>query len=204
MRPQRHRVVAWKKENGYGVELVDVKLDVDRLAADGVAIGWHPLPYRLEFSLDTAPGWVTSRLQVTTKGDGWSRSLDLRRSKVGAWTVTASASGDADLQRPGGDAKSLAGAVDCDLALCPLTNSMPVLRHEFLRNEGSVDFLMAWVSVPDLSVHAVAQRYTSLGDEGDSCHHVEYRAMDRGFVSELLFDADGLVLDYPKLAKLVA
>ncbi len=48
----------------------------------------------------------------------------------------------------------------------PLTNSMPVLRHGMLRSGGPVDFLMAWVSVPDLSVHASPQRYTFVRAEG--------------------------------------
>jgi hypothetical protein len=49
----RHRVVAWDKEDGYGVELVDVSLEVDRLATRG--IGWEPLAYRLEFRWTGAP-----------------------------------------------------------------------------------------------------------------------------------------------------
>jgi hypothetical protein len=80
---------------------------------------------------------------------------------------------------------------------------MPVLRHDLLRQEGSVDFLMAWVSVPGLSVHPVAQRYTRLGDDGHGRQRIEYRSIGRSFVSELLFDSDGLVVNYPHLAKSV-
>lgn len=199
----KHRVVSWSKEKRYGVELVDVALSDDRLTSVGVAIGWDPVPYRLEFSLETTHRWVTTRLYVTTRGQGWDRTLDLQRSNAGAWMVSASSTGGPDLQPPGGDAASLSGALDCDLGLSPLTNSMPVLRHDLLRKDGSVDFLMAWVSVPGLSVHPVAQRYTRLGDNGDGTQRIEYRAIERGFVSELLFDVDGLVVDYPHLAKLV-
>ena len=28
------------------------------------------MPYRLEFTLETGPGWITTRLDVTTRGDG--------------------------------------------------------------------------------------------------------------------------------------
>jgi hypothetical protein len=68
---RRHRTVTWDKEDGYGVELVDVVLDPGRLAARGVAIGWDPVPYHLEFTLETGPDWATSRLEVRTRGDGW-------------------------------------------------------------------------------------------------------------------------------------
>jgi hypothetical protein len=197
----RHRVVAWDKGNGYGVELVDVDLGVDRLTAGGIAIGWEPIPYRLDFTLETGPRWVTARLDVTTKGDGWSRTLVLRRSDSGIWTVDASAVGDVELEPPGGDPTTFAEALDCDLGLSPLTNSMPALRHDLVRQAGAVDFVMAWVAVPALAVRSSAQRYTSLGEAPGGGWRIEYRSQD--FVSQLLFDADGLVVDYPQLGRAV-
>jgi hypothetical protein len=197
----RHRVIAWDKEDGFGAEIAEVELAGDRLAATGVAIGWDPLPYRLEYTLETGAGWVTTRLRVTTRGDGWRRALDLRRSDAGVWTIVASAGGPLDLESPGGDVASFAEALDCDLGLSPLTNSMPALRHDLLRKDGSVDFVMAWVAVPGLAVRASAQRYTTLGDAGDGERRIEYRSRD--FRSELLFDADGICVDYPQLGRAV-
>jgi hypothetical protein len=92
-------------------------------------------------------------LLVTTRGEGWSRKLDLRRTRAGRWSVRTSTSGAVDLPPPGGDVTHFAESLDCDLALSPLTNAMPVLRHGLLENGGPLDFVMAWVSVPDLSVH---------------------------------------------------
>lgn len=90
----------------------------------------------------------------------------------------------------------LKGALDCDLAWSPLTNPMPVLRHDLLRGGGSVDFLMAWVSVPDLRVHPSAQRYTFVRRDGG--HSViRYESISDGFTAEIVFDSDGLVVDYP-------
>lgn len=197
----RHRIVAWDKENGYGTEFVEVELAADRLSAEGVAIGWDPLPYRLEFTLETGPGWVTRRLDVTTRGDGWQRHLDLRRSTTGPWTVEAAATGNrgVDLEPPGGDASTFAEALDCDLGLSPLTNSMPALRHDLLRTDGAIDFVMAWVAVPALAVRRSDQRYTPLGDVAEGLRRIEYRST--GFVSELLFDRDGICVDYPQLAR---
>ena len=50
---RRRRAVAWEKVGGYGVEFVEVALEEDRLVARGVAIGWDPVPYQLEFDLAT-------------------------------------------------------------------------------------------------------------------------------------------------------
>jgi hypothetical protein len=200
----RDRFVVWDKEDRLGSEAVNVSLGADRLTASGVAVGWDPLPYRLEFTLETAAGWVTSRLAVTTRGDGWRRTLDLVRSAEGVWAVEASGDGSVVLPPPGGDPATFEPALDCDLGLCPLTNTMPVLRHDLLREDASLDFVMAWVSVPDLGVRRSDQRYTTLGDGPDGLRRIEYRSIGTTFVSGLTFDSDGLVVDYPQLARRVS
>jgi hypothetical protein len=77
---------------------------------------------------------------------------------------------------------------------------MPVLRHRLHHGGGPVDFLMAWVSVPDLAVHPSRQRYTFLRREDDA-RVVRYESRGGDFMSDLRFDDDGLVIDYPKLAR---
>jgi hypothetical protein len=199
----RHNFVVWDKEDSYGTEYVDVSLESDRLSARGVAIGWEPLAYALEFTLETSGNWVTSRLHVESRGQGWRRGLDLRRSAEGVWFVEARGKGRIDLPPPGGEGTPFAAALDCDLGLSPLTNSMPVLRHKLLQRDGSHEFVMAWVSVPDLSVHPSAQRYTTRGEDARGRRIIEYSSIQRDFVSNLTFDDDGLVVDYPRLARRV-
>jgi uncharacterized protein len=197
----RDRFVVWDKEGRFGTEAVDVTLHADRLTARGVALGWEPLPYRLEFSIETGASWITSHLAVTTAGEGWRRHLDLRRSAEGRWSVDAGSDGLVDLPPSGGDPAAFADALDCDLGLCPLTNTMPVLRHDLLRHDASLDFVMAWVSVPDLAVRRSEQRYTTRGRGPDGLPRIEYRSIGSTFVAELTFDADGLVVDYPQLGR---
>lgn len=67
---------------------------------------------------------------------------------------------------------------------------MPALRHDLLRTDGSVDFVMAWVGVPALGVRTSHQRYTTLGDAPHGLRRIEYRSGN--FSSELLFDLDGI------------
>ncbi|MGW3953291.1 putative glycolipid-binding domain-containing protein [Streptomyces sp. NPDC004752] len=45
--------------------------------------------------------------------------------------------------------------MDRDLVLCPLTDTMPVPRDGLHRAPGERQFLMAWVSVPDLGARSV-------------------------------------------------
>jgi hypothetical protein len=58
---------------------------------------------------------------------------------------------------------------------------------------------MAWVSVPDLAVRPSGQTYTHLGRTGDGGGRVRYAS--GSFRSDLEVDADGLVVEYPRLAR---
>ncbi|HEY4025883.1 MAG TPA: putative glycolipid-binding domain-containing protein, partial [Candidatus Dormibacteraeota bacterium] len=92
------------------------------------------------------------------------------------------------------------GALDCDLAYCCLTNTMPVLRNRLHGRSGSANLLVAWVSVPDLSVHATHQRYTHLARAGGGAV-VKFES--GGYAGDIEFDATGFVRDYPGVARRV-
>lgn len=197
------RSVVWSKVAGPALEFAEITLSPDALDAVGVAIGSQPLPYRLDYALETTAGFVTARLYLTARGEGWRRTLDLQRSADGAWTAAGEADGSLDLPLPGGDTSGLDGALDCDLQESPLTNTMPVLRHGLLEQEGTFDFVMAWVAVPSLAIHPSAQRYTALRDLPGGRRLIRYEGLDSDFSAELTFDADGLVIDYPGLGQRV-
>jgi hypothetical protein len=181
---ERLRTVAWTKDDPPGMELAEVRLSESALAASGVAIGSAPAPYRLDYSLVADKGFVTAGLRVEARGEGLHNTIDLWRSEEGRWRVD------------GRDLPELDDALDCDLGLSPLTNSMPVLRHGLLAGTGSVELLMAWVSVPDLSVHASPQRYTGLGDR-----IVRFDSLDDPFTADITFGENGLVLDCPGIGR---
>jgi hypothetical protein len=183
------RSIVWVKEDPLGAEFADVDISRGRLTAAGYAIGSHPSGYRLDYKLETLGNYVTSGLLVTARGEGWRRKLDLRRLRSGRWT---GADGLADV----------AGALDCDLALSPLTNSMPVLRHGLLEGGGPIELLMAWVSVPDLRVIPSRQRYSFVRRSGD-LSIIRYESSSRDFVADLSFDQDGLCVDYPGIGRAV-
>ena len=168
-----------------------------------MAIGIEPCPYRLDYQLMTTEGYVTARLVVRTQGPGWRRALVLERAASGAWSCVTEAEGDLDRPAPGGDLRPVAGALDCDLGLSPLTNSMPVLRHRLHQSGGPVDFLMAWVAVPDLAVYPSRQRYTFIRREAQA-RLVRFETLDGSFVADIGFDDQGVVLDYPGIARFVA
>src|SRR6266852_1153450 len=194
------RAIVWVKEDQGGTEVADVLIAHNRRTATGVATGTTPVGYRLDYKLETDYGFTTLGLLVRAHGTGWSRKLDLRRNRRGKWSARTNSAGDTDLPAPGGDTSLFSVALDCDLGLSPLTNSMPVLWHGLLRGGGPVDFLMAWVSVPDLGVRASRQRYTFMRPEGEGAV-VRYESLDSLFTADITFAADGLVVDYPGLGR---
>ncbi len=167
---------------------------------------------------------------VRVAGSGWHRELALVREPDGHWRSEGRAAGTpatvdglpftiegsdwsaTDGTLPGiVDEPSLRGADDCDLGLCPITNTMPMLRAVLPRAgvPGSqpgpeVEFVMAWVEVPSLRVIRSEQIYQLRRTATDGTAVVRYVGLHRSFQADLQVDRDGLVIDYPQLARRVA
>jgi uncharacterized protein len=194
------RAVAWVKDAPFGVEFAEIAIAEEHMSAHGVAIGAGPVPYRLDYELQTTKGFVTVGLRATSRGEGWRRDLDLRRDADGSWTVAAEEKGHLDLPPAGGDTGGLAGALDCDLGLSPVTNMMPILRHGLLDAGGPVEFTMAWVAVPALAVQPDGQRYRHIHSAADH-RVVRYEAIDGSFAADIVVDLEAVVVDYPGIAR---
>jgi hypothetical protein len=97
----------------------------------------------------------------------------------------------------GGESRELEleeGRDHFDVAFSPLFNSLPVLRHGLHRGGSPRDFVMTFVSVPDLGLHQSTQRYDPLNGEG------RVRFSSGTFQAEIEFDADAFVVHYPTIA----
>jgi uncharacterized protein len=197
------RLLIWRGLDEWRTEAAEIHLTEDGVAARGTQIGLDPLPYRLSYRLEALERFVTRSLEIKVGGDGWQRELDLTHDGNGSWQCDGAESGEAraDLPAPGGDTAGLEASLDCDLGLSPLTNLMPIRRHDLHRGPGEAEFVMAWVSVPDLALHVSAQRYEHLRMEGEGpVVRFTDEGMFKGFTSELELDQDGLVRVYPGLA----
>ncbi len=190
------RHVAWAILDGTGDDAADIEVDGDRLVARGRATNDDPAPYTLTYELVTGPRFVTARLAVEVDLAGSTRRLVLDRSPAGRWAATVDGE---PITLP-----ALDDALDCDLGRCPTTNSMPVLREHLLQRDVPVDFVMAWVKVPELLVRRSRQRYVPLGTDPDGRRRIAYVSLDSDFRSELTFDSDGIVVDYPALARRIS
>ena len=182
------RGLVWEIDETAGFDTAWATLDGRRLRAEGRTAGLRPEPYWLTYELETGDEFVTARLTIDARWATGSAELVLERLAHG-WMANG-------VPRP-----DLAAALDCDLGACPLTNTMPVLRHDLLVRPGDHELLMAFVEVPGLRVVPSHQRYTHLSRERGGGARVRYRS--GSFASDLTFDADGFVVDYPQLGRRV-
>jgi hypothetical protein len=164
------RLYAWQGPGIFELALVD--LDGERLTARGTQL--RP-GHRLSYVLETSQPFVSEHLHAEVETEHGAGRLDLRRGT-----------------KPLRD-----DVLDLDVQASPLFNSLPVLRDRLHEGGDAREYVMAYVSVPELSVGRSVQRYVPL-ERGV----VRYRAGT--FTADIEFDADGFVVRYPGLAERVS
>ena len=169
------------------------------LSATGVQYGEG---YQATWALEATENWATQNVTVNVEGDGWERSLKLVRSEQGVWSSQTKEEGTPPTNLPSpGIVRSadLEDALDCDLGLCPLTNTMPIRRLGLLEAQvPKTQLIMDWIDMPSLEVIASDQYYSSIDSKT-----VRYASGTRGVDVELEVDSDGVVVHYPDLAQRV-
>jgi len=194
------RFLVWTGVEEWLTESAAVDLSDGGLSAIGTQFGADPAPFRVDYRLE-APRLVTRELELTAVTEGWRRRLLLRHDESGKWEASVDDEGEVPGGPWDGSLPDLAEALDIDIQNSPLTNTMPILRHD-LQASGSGDFLMAFVTTPALRVEASRQRYEHLrGTEGGAV--VRYISQDGDFTADLELDGDGLLTFYPRLARRV-
>ncbi|WP_304325393.1 putative glycolipid-binding domain-containing protein [Corynebacterium frankenforstense] len=158
--------------------------------------------YRATWALEATENWVTQNVTVNVEGDGWERSLRLVRSEQDVWSSQTKEEGTqpTDLPSPGiARSADLEDALDYELGLCPLTNTMPIRRLGLLEAQvPKTQLIMAWIDMPSLEVIASDQYDSSIDSKT-----VRYASGTRGVDIELEMDRDGAVVHYPDLAQRV-
>ncbi len=194
----------WQRVDTAGADhaLVDHRAG---LYARGVAVAATPVAYTCRYEVRTDESWTTNRLEVSTEGAGWLRTLRLELA-AGRWRASTAEQGnlDAALAAAGHaraglpgveDPDVLFGAFDVDVSATPLFNTLPIRRLRLLDAEAGVAHRLnvAWVLVPSLEVVQADQIYTPLGPG-------RVRFASETFSADLEVDGDGFVTHYPGLA----
>jgi uncharacterized protein len=169
-----------------GFEVAFFAQQPDGYIVEGTTTAFEDEPWTVGYSLVVGADWVAREGRVTSRTRSGSRQTELRLDSSG-WSVDGCSRPDLD------------GCFDIDLESSAVTNAFPV--HRLALDVGDVaDAPAAFVRAADLSVERIEQRYRRRPDlHGRQRFH--YESPGFHFECELRYDASGLVLDYPGIAR---
>lgn len=181
----------WEAWDEPGLEHLALRLDTEGILADGVMLGVHGgRRVRAHYLIRCDPAWRAREVRVEV-GALPPRALDLLADGAGHWR-----------QRGGERIAALDGCVDVDLYASAFTNTLP-LRRLRLETGGSAEIRVAYLALPTLELAPARQRYTLLA-RSTAESRWRYEGLGTDFVEEIRADADGLVLEYPRVARRLA
>ena len=160
------------------------------VVADGLVLGIEgATPFRLWYQVRTDTNWNTRECLLQVGGEQ-GQSVHLYTDGQGHWTDAAGAA-----------CAALEGCLDLDISRTPFTNTLP-LRRLALKPGESMDLLVAYMTVPALSIRPVRQRYTCLSRTASGGIY-RYEGLESNFTADLSVDEQALVVDYSGIWKRV-
>ena len=160
----------------------------EQINAEGLVVGMlQNVAYRIQYQVVCDLKWNTQRV--------WAKDL------LNGKEFILTRSGDEWLDEQGHVIEFLRGCTDVDIRVTPFTNTLPIKRLDLKPGE-SKEIGVVYVAAPGLSLSSFEQRYTCLSQAKDGGVY-KYESLSSGFTVELKVDADGLVLDYPGIFKMV-
>ena len=182
---EERRDLLWEPCGDPGLEHLRLHMGASGLLADGIIIRQRPAqaPFRLRYRIECDEAMRLRRTQIAIDSPV-ERSIDLRADGRGAWS-------DAE----GATIEAVSGCIDLDIAATPFTNTLPIRRLS-LKPGASAEIDVVYVTIPELEVRPLRQRYTCLSSGAGGAVYL-YENCASGFTARLPVDDDGLVLDYP-------
>jgi hypothetical protein len=142
--------------------------------------------FAVRYTIELDEAWRTRCARVSGQSARGARAITLEGDGHGSWCVEGPA------------APHLEGCLDVDLESSSLTNAFPVRRLR-LPPGGRAPAPAVYVRALTLDVERLEQHYLRLDDHADQQRY-EYTAPSFDFRCELMYDHDGLVLEYPGIA----
>jgi uncharacterized protein len=179
---------AWRHVDArVGFEVVFLRREADCYHLDGHSTAVEDgEAWAVRYSLIIDSNWAPRSAHIAGRSAAGAHETQLEGDGSGGWKVEG---------RP---APHLAGCLDVDLEASACTNACPV--HRLGLDVGQrADTPAAYVRAPDLRVERLEQSYARLADDADQTRY-DYTAPGLDYTAVLVYDAFGLILDYPGLA----
>ena len=180
--------VWWTPLQWTGLEQLTLAENHTGIVADGLVLGIeHGLPIRLWYRVRADKDWHVQECLLRVGGED-GHLLHLFTDGLGHWTDAV-----------GSAYSHLDGCLDVDISATPFTNTLPIRRLALTPGQPA-DLLVAYITIPDLSVRPVQQRYTCLSRTASGGVY-RYEGLESNFTADLLVDEKALVVDYPGIWK---
>lgn len=184
-------MLTWQAEDGHGLEGTRLLLAPGGFRALGRMVRTDPAgDFTASYRLVVDDGGRVERLSVTCATAQRERHLTMNRTEDGFWLLDRGS---------GGDRGAFGGAVDIDLAYSPMFNTLPIRRLGLQREADEHTVPVVFVSLPDLEVEAVEQRYRTVSVL-DTTGSATVGFTWNDFHADLTVDSEGLVTHYPGVA----
>lgn len=179
---------AWRHHTarqGFEVAYFDQRDDALRVRGYTTAVE-EGQAFAVEYELSVDSAWRTREAKVISRTADATAVTRIEGDGAGNWLVD------------GVPAEQFAGRLDVDLEASALTNAFPA-RRIALGPGQEADAPALYVRAFNVAAEPLEQRYRRL-DDGSEPGRYDYHAPRFDFRCELVYDAAGLVTEYPGLA----
>lgn len=178
------RDVMWISIDERSIEHLHLEENGAGFAADGLIIRLgDDASHRLRYRIEGDAAWRIRKL-LLRKVEETAPAVVLHSDGDGRWTDEA-----------GERVPALDGCRDVDIQASPFTNTLAIRRLALTPGDAA-EICVAFVTVPELEVHAFRQRYTRLNTSPQGTVY-RYESLESDFAADLPVDADGLLIEYP-------
>jgi len=179
--------ILWRRLDQPGDESARLVFQNSYWRLSGTAIfGHHQQPCRLDYLVVCSSTWQT----VSGRVAGWvgneTVEIELSVDSARRWFINGVA------------CPEVAGCVDLDLNFSPSTNLLPIRRLGLAIGQGA-EVKAAWLRFPSFTLEPLSQLYRRI-----AVATYRYESAGGRFITELLVNAAGFVIEYPNFWALEA
>jgi hypothetical protein len=175
------KVLSWKGIDNESIERCELHIDEHGLSARSVINGLYlNRNFTVRYQLKTDAGFHTSELELQAEINGRMQELSLQKQN-GIWLMNGQVEA------------SFAACIDVDIAVTPLTNTLPIRRLD-LHPGAEQKIRLIYIDILEAEVKVLSQRYKRISE---NVYH--YENIPNDFEADITVDDEGLVVDYPGL-----
>mgnify|MGYP000105414795 FL=1 len=173
------KIKVWKNSMLNLTEFVSIEKEEMTTVKGYITGEGYEKPWQVRYTLTLNPRWEAQTVFIEVMSEQ-NYTIELYKNELQQW-----------LNEKGEHQAAFDGCVDVDISFTPFTNTLPINRLQLTKGEGQ-DIRVVYVDVRHGVVKTVKQRYLNKGSQ-----IYKYENEDSGYISELIVDKDGYVVDYP-------